>query len=137
LRQDQYLGREIGDVSASGEETEQYERVVIPVGRSRAALSPIGPARDIDAKHVVWGRDPLIADLLCHLGKFPQGRRLTADINKSEGPRRASFAPPLGSVFVRQHCLYLLAAGLHQARYLGRTRRGFTRGERLMASVTT
>jgi hypothetical protein len=39
----------------------------------------------LNAKDVIWGRDPLIADLLCHLGKFPQGRRLTADINNRKG----------------------------------------------------
>ena len=41
LRQDQHLGREIGDVGATGEEAEQHERVVIEIGRSGAGLGPI------------------------------------------------------------------------------------------------
>src|SRR5207253_537239 len=48
LRQDQHLGREIRDLGAPREKPEQYERVVIKVGRAGAALRPFGPARDID-----------------------------------------------------------------------------------------
>jgi hypothetical protein len=75
------LGREVGNVCAPGQEAEQHERVVIQIGRSGAWLRPTGPTRDIGAEHVVRGRDPLIPDLLGRLGKFPQGRRLTADID--------------------------------------------------------
>jgi hypothetical protein len=85
LRQDQDLGGEIGDVSASGKETEQDERVVIPVGRSGAPLGPIGPASDIDAEHVIGGCDTVIADLLCGKGKIPQSPWLTTDIDDRKG----------------------------------------------------
>jgi hypothetical protein len=34
LRQDQYLGREVSNLCATSEETEQHERVVIEIGRS-------------------------------------------------------------------------------------------------------
>ena len=66
---------------ASGEKTEQHERVVIPVGRARAALGPLGPARDIDPQHVIGGGDALITGRLCRLNKIPQRRRLAANID--------------------------------------------------------
>src|SRR5262249_20598811 len=81
LRQDQHLGREIGDAGAAGEEPEQHKRVVIEIGRSSARLSPTGPARDVGAQHVVGRGYPLIADRLCRLGNPPQARRLTANID--------------------------------------------------------
>ena len=85
LRQDQYLGGEIGDAGAAGEETEQHERVVIQIGRAGARLGPIGPARDIDAQHVIGRGDAVIADRLRRLGKFAQGRRLAANIDNRQG----------------------------------------------------
>jgi hypothetical protein len=85
LCQDQDLRREIADARASCEETEQHEGVVIAVGRSGAALRPIGPARNIDAEHVVGGGEAVIADLLRRLGEFPQRRRIAADIGDRQG----------------------------------------------------
>ena len=81
LRQDQHLGREIADLGAAGEKTEQHERVVIEIGRAGARLAPAGAAGNVGAQHVVGCGDPLIADLLRRLGEFPQSRRLTADID--------------------------------------------------------
>jgi hypothetical protein len=56
LGQDQYLGREIRDAGAAGEETEEHERVVIQIGRSGARLGPTGAAGDIGAQHELRSR---------------------------------------------------------------------------------
>jgi hypothetical protein len=85
LCQDQHLGREIADIGAAGEKPEQHERVVIEIGRAGSRLRPAGAAGDIGAQHMVGCRDPVIADLLRRLGKFPQGRRLAADIDNRKG----------------------------------------------------
>jgi hypothetical protein len=85
LRQDQHLGREIGDAGAAGEEAKQLERVAIEIARSGARLGPTGAAGDIGAEHVVWCGDPVIADRLSRLDRFPQGCRGATDVDDRKG----------------------------------------------------
>ena len=78
LRQDQDPGGKPELSRAAGEKTEQDERIVeqIVVG----VAVPAGPARRVDAEHMVGGFDKVVPDHLGRLRVFAHDPRIAADI---------------------------------------------------------
>ena len=96
LRQDQDAGRKPELARAAGEKTEQDKRIVeqIVVG----VAVPAGPARRVDAEHMVGGLDKIVPDHLGRLRVFAHDVRIAADIAKRQQRAQLHDLLPVWSV---------------------------------------
>ena len=93
LRQDHHLRGELDALGAGAEEPEQHERVVKEVLGS-VARTPVGPARDIDAEHMVGRAQMVVAQALRGLREIPHGRRVPLDVHQRQRDAELHGCPP-------------------------------------------
>src|SRR5262249_2705849 len=79
LRENEHFRREFDLLGRGAQEPEEHEGVVEVVGRG-VALAPIGPARDIDAEHVIGSGQKVIAQILGGLREVAYHSRLATDV---------------------------------------------------------